>query len=115
MQTRYKRCDYEIPDRWKEIHRRGLSGAVLYDARDQFHRADRTIQWLRWNVRPWYESKDSIAGIVIFTEDISARVRAEEELRLSEERYRCLVEATSDIVWNGEKLEDAWMYRNGGS
>ena len=96
----------EIPDRWKEVHRRGLLGEVLYEDRDKFQRADGRVQWLRWKVRPWYESKGSIAGIVIFTEDISARVRAEEALRLSEERYRCLVEATSDIVWNGEKLED---------
>ena len=93
----------EIPDRWKEVHRRGLLGEVLYEDRDKFQRADGRVQWLRWKVRPWYESKGSIAGIVIFTEDISARVRAEEALRLSEERYRYLVEATSDIVWNGEK------------
>jgi len=96
----------EIPDRWKEVHRRGLLGEVLYEDRDQFQRADGRVQWLRWKVRPWYESKGSIAGIVIFSEEISARVRAEEEVRLSEERYRCLVEATSDVVWNGERIED---------
>ncbi len=96
----------EIPDRWKEIHCRGLAGEVVHDDRDQFQRGDGTVQWLRWKVRPWYESKGSIAGIIIFTEDITARVRAEEEFRLSEERYRCLVEATSDIVWNGKKTGD---------
>lgn len=96
----------EIPERWKEVHRRGLAGEVLQADRDPFERMDGSVQWLRWAIRPWYESKESIGGIVIFSEDISARIRAEEELRLSEERYRCLVEATSDIVWNGKRVGD---------
>jgi len=97
----------EIPDRWKELHRRGLAGEGLQAEQDRFERMDGSVQWLRWAIRPWYQAKGSIGGIVIFCEDISARVRAEEELRLSEERYRCLVQATSDIVWNGQKKEQS--------
>jgi len=97
----------EIPDRWKQVHRRGLAGEVVQEDHDRFDRIDGSIQWLKWKVRPWYESKGAIGGIVIFSEEITARTQAEEQLQLSEERYRCLVEATSDVVWNGTRVGDA--------
>ncbi len=96
----------EISEAWRDIHRRGLGGEVLHADQDRFVRLDGSVQWLRSVVRPWYVSKEVIGGIVIFSEEITARVRVEEELRLSGERYRCLVEATSDIVWNGKKIGD---------
>lgn len=42
---------------------------------------------------------EEVFGISIFGKDITARKRVEEELRKSEERYRALVETTSDWVW----------------
>ena len=45
----------EIPERWKEIHRRCLAGAVEIDDDDSFVRTDGSTDWLRWEVRPWHE------------------------------------------------------------
>ena len=67
----------EIPERWKEIHRRGLAGEVLRGEDDQFNRPDGSTQWIRWEVRPWYDRTGGIAGIVIFAEEITARKQAE--------------------------------------
>ena len=96
----------EIPDRWKEIHRRALAGETVSDDQDRFERMDGSVQWLKWLVRPWYEPDRTIGGIVIFSEDITARTNVEEELRHSEQRYRSLAESTSDIVWHGRKIGD---------
>ena len=71
----------EIEERWKELHRRGLSGEVLWDDADRFVRADGRVQWVRWELRPWYDSHGSIGGIVIFSEDITVIKEAEEEIR----------------------------------
>ncbi len=74
----------EVPEMWKEAHRRGLAGEVLSGDGDRFERADGSVQWIRWEVRPWHDAEDNIGGIVIFSEEISQRKRAEEALLRSE-------------------------------
>jgi PAS domain S-box-containing protein len=73
----------DIPDAWKAVHRRALAGEVVKAEADRFDRADGSVQWLRWEVRPWHNAAGEIAGIIIFSEDITERKRAEEELRAS--------------------------------
>jgi len=71
----------EIPERWKEVHRRCLEGGVeIYDD-DSFVRTDGSTDWLRWEVRPWRTADDEIGGVIMFTEVITERKRAEEEHR----------------------------------
>jgi len=74
----------EIPEVWKEAHRRGLAGEVLRAEDGRFVRGDGSVQWLRWEIRPWHNDAGEIGGIVIFTEDITERKRAEEALLRSE-------------------------------
>ncbi len=78
----------EIPARWREIHRRCLGGATELHQADSFDRADGRRQWLSWRVQPWHRSTGEIGGIVMFTEDITSRVKMEETMRESEERFR---------------------------
>lgn len=82
-------CHYEVfphplPERWKEAHRRGLAGEVVRADEDLYQPDDRVEQWLRWEVRPWYTSTREVGGILIYSEDITQRKRAEEQLRESE-------------------------------
>jgi len=67
----------EMSAEWKEVHRRCLAGAVEHAEEDPFRRADGSVQWLRWEVRPWMDSSDSVGGIIILSEDISARRQAQ--------------------------------------
>ena len=103
----------EIPERWKEAHRRCLAGEVLREERDRFERADGKVHWIRWELHLWYE-KGQIGGIAIFAEDVTARELAADALRKSEERYRMLFEKTvagvGIISWSGTVLDcnDAW-------
>ncbi|MDR3555935.1 MAG: PAS domain S-box protein [Syntrophobacteraceae bacterium] len=76
----------EVPDRWKAVHRRGLAGEVVRAEEDRFERADGSEEWLRWEVRPWHDGAGEVGGIIIFSENITERKKAEEALIRSEAR-----------------------------
>jgi len=71
----------EIPENWKEVHRRCLAGAVEVHDDDSLVRTDGSTDWLRWEVRPWRNGRNEIGGVIMFTEVITERKRAEEEHR----------------------------------
>lgn len=86
----------EVPERWRNAHRRGLAGEVLREEDDRWERADGSVQTLRWEIRPWHDKTGAIGGIVIFTEDITERKRAERLFRESQEDYRTLFDAMDE-------------------
>jgi PAS domain S-box-containing protein len=88
----------EVPERWKEIHRRGLAGEVLQGEDDRLDRSDGSVQWIRWEVRPWHDRTGEIAGIVIFAEEITERKRAEQDLRESEERFQAIANGIPQLA-----------------
>lgn len=70
----------EMPQHWKEIHRCSLSGETFSQDEESFTRADGTIEWVKWETCPWYGDDDKIGGIILFTEVITKRKKAEEAL-----------------------------------
>jgi len=90
----------EIGAELKELHRRGLAGEAIRKDEDRFVRADGSVQWLRWEMRPWQEPDGgAIGGIVLYAEDITGRMTTEIALRESEHRFQDIVEATADWIW----------------
>jgi len=69
----------DLPERWEQIHRRGLAGETLRAEEDHWDRESGT-SWSRWEVRPWQNLEGVPGGILIFSEDITHRKQAEEAL-----------------------------------
>ncbi|MBK8129211.1 MAG: PAS domain S-box protein [bacterium] len=82
----------EMPESWKEIHRRCLAGAVEKADEDPFLRADGTVDWVRWEIHPGIRSPVKSAAFCCFSEVITERVQARARLRESEARYRQLLD-----------------------
>lgn len=82
----------ELPERWKNFFKHGLAGEILHEEEDCFERPDGTQQWLRWDIRPWFDADGAVGGIVIFTEDITDRKREQEAVARSEQLFRLLFE-----------------------
>lgn len=96
----------EIGDDWKENHQKCLNGAI--DACDEapFKRADGSIQWIYWDVRPWYVSEGQIGGLLMHTGDITkSKERDLERIRIEK-----ILEKTNKIArigaWEVDLIEN---------
>ena len=63
-------------------------------------------RWLMMRLRPYRTVDNRIEGVVLSFVDISARRQAEERLRESEERYRCLFESMDEGYLLAEVIRD---------
>jgi PAS domain S-box-containing protein len=108
------RSHYEVfpqmPDEWKEAHRRALAGEAISTGRDRFEVPDGTIRWLKRDVIPWYTDAGEIGGIFIATEDVTSRIRMEQALQESENQFRTLANAMSNLPWMAARSSRVFWY-----
>lgn len=78
----------DIPEKWKEVHRQVLAGAVLRNDNDHYERADGALLLTEWECRPWHQADGTIGGLVLYTEVVTNKRRAEAERRLLEAKLR---------------------------
>ncbi|MHB1452192.1 MAG: PAS domain-containing sensor histidine kinase [Coriobacteriia bacterium] len=91
----------DLPQKWRDVHRRALAGEVCSCTEDPYIRPDGDVSWTDWECRPWYERDGSVGGIIVYTEVVNERREAEQALRESEERLRAL----------SDNIPDGFVYR----
>ncbi|EMY78211.1 PAS domain S-box protein [Leptospira weilii serovar Ranarum str. ICFT] len=89
----------EIGEEWKDIHQQCLRGKVLRREEEAFTRLDGTVQWIIWEVRPWYASPNVVGGILMYTADITILKRKEFERSKLEEILTRTNEAAQIGSW----------------
>lgn len=80
----------ELSERVKEIHKRCLAGATERCEEDPFQRTDGKLEWIRWEVRPWFDQAGQVGGIILFSEVVTQQVEAAERIKESEAKFRDL-------------------------
>jgi PAS domain S-box-containing protein len=96
----------DLPERWRESNRRCLAGATERSDGEAFVRADGSVQWLKWELRPWRTPRGTIGGLLLFTEDITQRQEYETRLRESSARLRLAFEAAGMSPWRANLNAD---------
>lgn len=72
----------DLPQKWKDVHQRALEGVISSSEEDPYERADGSVEWTRWECRPWHDANGEIGGLIVYTDVITERKKAEEH-RLS--------------------------------
>ena len=81
----------DIPQRWRDIHARVLTGEESSQEEDQFTHQGRT-DWVRWSMVPWRRADGNIGGALLFAELRTEQVEARRALTDSEARFRATFE-----------------------
>ena len=74
-----------IDEHWKKIHQKCLSGSLHHEDEIAYKWPNGRVQWLSFDIRPWYISPDKIGGLLIYTLDITnIKDKEQEKLRIEE-------------------------------
>jgi len=90
----------DLPQKWIDVHQRVLSGEVVSEENDPFIRHDGSIDWTRWECRPWYEEDGTIGGLIVYTEVINAQKQAEQALIQEKVKAEAANRAKSEFLAN---------------
>ena len=95
-------CLYELipnlPEKWRESHRRGMAGEKQHLGEDIWIRADGTEQWVSSAVYPWNDPQGKVGGIIISAEDTSERKQFEEQLQNAKRYAEAASQAKSTFL-----------------
>ena len=93
----------DLPDHWKNDHRKALAGARIRVEEEKFYRKNGRVAWARREILPWRDADGKIGGIIIFNEIITKRKLAEEALRKLQIQQEALLNNIPDIAWLKDK------------
>jgi PAS domain S-box-containing protein len=89
----------ELPERWKQIHRRCLEGISERCEEDPFDLAQGSRIWIKWEVRPWWLEDGTVGGLVMLTEDITLRKQSESALFRIQNTFQIAIDAMPQRVF----------------
>jgi diguanylate cyclase (GGDEF)-like protein/PAS domain S-box-containing protein len=73
----------DLPQKYKDAHQKALKGQISHGDRDPYPRANGSVDYTRWECRPWYDASGIISGIVVYTEVITDQIQRELDLEKS--------------------------------
>lgn len=92
------RAQYELfpqlTEQAKALHRRALSGETVSQIDDCLERNRRAAKWMDWTAQPWIGSDGAIGGVLIWSEDTTARRRVKRDRDL----FMSLAQSSLDFI-----------------
>ncbi|MDR3577569.1 MAG: PAS domain S-box protein [Anaerolineaceae bacterium] len=74
----------DLPKHLRQAYQRGLAGESERVEEDAILGKDGRTEYIRWECRPWYDPNGETSGIILYTEVITERKKAEQTLHENE-------------------------------
>ena len=100
----------KTPERWKVNYQRCLAGEVLACDEDSFTHADGRVDWLRWELHPWYTETGYVGGLIILTEIITEKKRLQQTVIAQQEMLQSFFDAASSANIGTAILDQEFRY-----
>lgn len=110
----------EISESWIMFHQKALTGETISKDNEKFERLDGSIQYISWEVKPWYKENNTIGGIVLTTSDTTNKIKSEElkqEVKKKNKKQETSLDllnkafiATDDGIWDWNVVEKTVYY-----
>jgi two-component system sensor histidine kinase/response regulator len=84
---------------WEQIKAVCRTGAVYTDGELPFMRDPGEIDWIRREVRAWTDEAGNFGGLMIYTEIVTERKRAQEELREQHRFLRQVIDLNTSFIF----------------
>ncbi|MCO4754567.1 MAG: PAS domain S-box protein, partial [Bacteriovoracaceae bacterium] len=75
-----------LPKDWEVGYKQVLDGNSIPPRQEKFVKDDGTVEWVHWEVKPWYETDGNVGGMMVFSEFITDKKKHEEELVVAKEK-----------------------------
>ncbi|MCW8086287.1 PAS domain S-box protein [Sabulicella glaciei] len=92
-----------IPEHWREAHRRALLGETLSADEDPLVLANGRTELFRWELVPWRREDGTIGGVMLSSEVVTERVEARLRLAASEARFRAMADNAPALIWTTDE------------
>ncbi len=89
----------DLPEKWRKVHQLALKGETSTGDRDEYPRTDGTIDYTRWECRPWYEASGDIGGIIVYTEIITDQIKTQQTLIENERMVTALLDNLPGVAY----------------
>jgi len=96
---------------WIEVHRRCLKGKIEKCEGDKFVRADGSVRWENWEMHPWHTDSGEIGGIILFSEDVTARRQLEQFVQEKELMLKTFMDNSGAVAFMKDS-EGKYVYGN---
>ncbi len=90
-------CNEELEEHYREMEER--KKGVPHQYLRRYVRKDGEIIWLFTSATPVFDREGNFAGSFAMLTDITDRIKAEDELRKSEEKYRRIINTACEGIW----------------
>jgi len=73
---------------------------------------DGTPFWLEINIDPIFDEEGECTHFIAIERDVTEKIKSEQELKRTVERYEIVSKATSDTIWDFDLADDVMLYNN---